>query len=1023
MPRNPHAAASTLRNRNRITNKTRLKIHQGSLDADAVLIPDEDEEKHRLTNLVAGVDAEDANEHHLQEILSAVHRSNLITRATRGGPAEQAAAAAQFIPTPDSTGIVQNYEELYPPNRWKDPTTYVHTSQTTEEHITNGIANGFTYYMDERDKEWLDKNNEEARGEGTSAQGAVLGSGTRTSARSAKAKGKEPESSQPVVISEDEFELVMGVFEKVTHDRTEYLHHGLETGMEFPAFSDYQDVFSSALPSNMFATYTVPSWIPAPAALLKIAKAVYPYWKERRLERGGHRIIPTLNGDEADTLNESYVCFRRRETKAVRKTRASQVSSSDKLARLQAELYYPLELARNILQRENLKKEANAQSQAVWEKRLAFADLKRKFPSLNDKADEDLLVDKERPAKRSDTSTRVPGLKIRPGDAPTPVPRAEVVIRPKERLQTINQQIDVIMTRQKDLDYPWEDQVDNPYQTLPAAYASKLFKYVPPPNSPPWTSANSDKTDEDSVAPPPARALRVRYGRGGRVIVDRRQAVPRRPIPKLPRSSLFGVGAEEEEQEDAPMDVDEDPEEEERRRRLEERWKYDMDDVPPVGPEGADEQDRVLVDDYDPTYLRHTMTLLKEQDQIILSSDPTLIVTGLEGRQQKVIPYRLGMQPQPIMMKKDSQGVMRPFQASLAQLHPNHPLAIAAANGTPIAMPHQIKKMQPPTAAPQMRISSNGGMRPPSIPVSNLQTNGATPHHVSPPHPLPVPVPQHSPPNGVNGMSRAAISMPHVDVQKPPEVVPTPAIPNGGTAIPQPEANADATISGVPARPKSQNITPHTNLALGVPTTGYHLTPMTNLAQNGLVNAATFQQGQTQPQLPGALSIQQLHTLKTAFAGVNGANPHDLALLQARGLPVSYVPVNNGNLNLQMPQTTNINLKLPAARQMQWLNSPMQRPASAANGVDAQVNGVTPVVNHSVPVRTPSANSIRPAMRNGLMNGQHSMSPHMQHSPTPMPNISQSQSPPRVPMTPNMGIASPAMQQQQQPVGGPQNGY
>ena len=60
MPRNNAPAASTLRNRNRITNKTRLKIHQGSLD-DAVLIPDEDEEKHRLTNLVAGVDAEDAN--------------------------------------------------------------------------------------------------------------------------------------------------------------------------------------------------------------------------------------------------------------------------------------------------------------------------------------------------------------------------------------------------------------------------------------------------------------------------------------------------------------------------------------------------------------------------------------------------------------------------------------------------------------------------------------------------------------------------------------------------------------------------------------------------------------------------------------------------------------------------------------------------------------------------------------------------------------------------------------------------
>jgi enhancer of polycomb-like protein len=83
--------------------------------------------------------------------------------------------------------------------------------------------------MDERDQEWLDKNNEEARGEGTSAQGAVSAGGTSTrsgsSLRSAKAKGKEPEVSKPLVISENEFELVMGLFEKVTHEKTEYLHH------------------------------------------------------------------------------------------------------------------------------------------------------------------------------------------------------------------------------------------------------------------------------------------------------------------------------------------------------------------------------------------------------------------------------------------------------------------------------------------------------------------------------------------------------------------------------------------------------------------------------------------------------------------------------------------------------------------------------------------------------------------------------------------------------------------------------
>jgi enhancer of polycomb-like protein len=255
MPRNP-PAASSLRNRNRITNKSRLKLYQGSLDADVVLIPDEDEEKHILNDLVAGVDAEDANvsivsaifcchvnhhfvavrpadcitnlltnhirqEHHLQEVLSAAHRNQGNERFTRGKSTTTTQPAV--IPTPDSTGVVDNYDELYLPNKWKDPATYAVASATVEENIINGLGNGFTYYMDERDQEWLVKNNEVARGEGTSAQGAV--SGTRTSSRSAKVKGKEPEASQLVFVSEDEFELVMGVFEKVTHERTEYLHH------------------------------------------------------------------------------------------------------------------------------------------------------------------------------------------------------------------------------------------------------------------------------------------------------------------------------------------------------------------------------------------------------------------------------------------------------------------------------------------------------------------------------------------------------------------------------------------------------------------------------------------------------------------------------------------------------------------------------------------------------------------------------------------------------------------------------
>lgn len=71
--------------------------------------------------------------------------------------------------------------------------------------------------------------------------------------------------------------------------------------------------------------------------------------------------------------------------------------------RLQTEFAYPLELAKAILARETQKKECVDQSQHLWEKRMALADLKRNFPLLNDKADEELLVDKEKP-KKTDSS-------------------------------------------------------------------------------------------------------------------------------------------------------------------------------------------------------------------------------------------------------------------------------------------------------------------------------------------------------------------------------------------------------------------------------------------------------------------------------------------------------------------------------------------------------------------------------------------------------------------------------------------
>ena len=46
MPRATHPGPAALRNRNRVTNKTRLKVIKDSIEADSLIL-DEDEEKAR----------------------------------------------------------------------------------------------------------------------------------------------------------------------------------------------------------------------------------------------------------------------------------------------------------------------------------------------------------------------------------------------------------------------------------------------------------------------------------------------------------------------------------------------------------------------------------------------------------------------------------------------------------------------------------------------------------------------------------------------------------------------------------------------------------------------------------------------------------------------------------------------------------------------------------------------------------------------------------------------------------------
>jgi hypothetical protein len=149
-----------------------------------------------------------------------------------------------------------------------------------------------------RDKEWLDKNNEEARGEGarTLERGPLFAVPRRR---------VKIQCLLPVVISEDEFELVIGIFEKVTHERTEFLHHVRR--FSFLAELSNKSIGSGkqhGLSSILRSTRMCFSHLDVRHLFSPVNDTKSPAIKDSKCDlpvlegmsnSGGHRIIPILN--------------------------------------------------------------------------------------------------------------------------------------------------------------------------------------------------------------------------------------------------------------------------------------------------------------------------------------------------------------------------------------------------------------------------------------------------------------------------------------------------------------------------------------------------------------------------------------------------------------------------------------------------------------------------------------------------------------------------------------------------------
>ncbi|KIY63417.1 hypothetical protein CYLTODRAFT_137134 [Cylindrobasidium torrendii FP15055 ss-10] len=699
----PHNA-STLRNRNRVTTKTRLRIAFGDVQVDEH-IPDEgDKDAHNY-----GLDADDSKELHISQILSARQISQ---KGTKEAP-------QSYIPTPESA-VVEGYEKRHPQRKWRDPATYVTHSETVDEAWVCGLADGCTYFMDERDKAWLDKNNEDARGEGTSAAAGV--SPHRLSPRSAKTKGKEPEASPAVVMDENAFELAMGLFELATHREAEFLHHGFQGADSIPPFSTYQTLFGNPLRPEYFSRCVVPTKLPTPALLLQIGRAIYPHWRQRRAERNGVRIISQLNFDEADTQNESYVCFRRREMKATRKTRGQQANMAERLQSLQRALEEPLRLAQLVMRRENLKRANNDITCASWTRRLAMLEFIRRDPTLAEKGDEELLVDREAAVVRKPEARKEYTPKI---DAPAPTPpQLPPLMRPSDRTRRINVNIETACARRKEKDRQWDDALETPFIPPFAAPTSSLFKIMSP-SSPSSSVPSQDDEPEWRLHRNAQPAVRIRCARGGRYFMDRRDACP--PL-KRRRLGLDG-------------NDDSDTLE-----RIAERYRFDQEDAPAVGTGGWEEQERQLENDYTTRAMIGTLRIHGDWETRLLK-DTSVPKALPDGSVEMVQPFPIVTTP-PVRRAPNNNGMMISQAAQQAQASAAAGSQVPVANGAPISM--QMKMSERP-----MRISSNGGMR---TPVSGLQS---PPSSVSPPHSAA----QFATPtvNGAANGTRAALTMPHVD--------------------------------------------------------------------------------------------------------------------------------------------------------------------------------------------------------------------------------------------------------------------
>lgn len=209
----------------------------------------------------------------------------------------------------------------------------------------------------------------------------------------------------------------------------------------------------------------------------------------RRQQRQGKPIIPQLKFEELiKNENDPYVCFRRRETKPIRKTRRTDQQSLERLRKLRSEMEMSRNLLEMVLRREKIRKEGLVLEHTVFEKKRTLLEYQR---ALGIKEEDDLLLPrKKRHTEGSGATIKIPLHKLNRVQK-TPIQLA----------------MEAELAKKKELDLPYTDLTEAPYQPFPLSTPQQFFQPI----------QNSSEQ------------FRKRVGRNGRVFLDRIGFQPMHP--------------------------------------------------------------------------------------------------------------------------------------------------------------------------------------------------------------------------------------------------------------------------------------------------------------------------------------------------------------------------------------------------------------------------------------------------------------------------------------------------------------